>query len=73
MNNWFQTGTISNVQYIANMKRKFNVNRIQFPRQDKSMNRIRSTWTKVRLNNTPNTINNNNRFEMQDLNVSYMV
>ena len=73
VNNWFQTGTISNVQYIANMKRKFNVNRIQFPRQDKSMNRIRSTWTKVRLNNTPNTINNNNRFEMQDLNIAYMI
>ena len=31
------------------MKRKFNVNRVQLPRQNNTLNRIRSTWSKLKV------------------------
>jgi hypothetical protein len=37
------------------------------------MNRIRSTWMKMKLQNTPKTTNNNNKFEMQDLTITYTI
>ena len=56
--NWYQYGAYNSSQYSNNLKRKFNVNRVQLPRQSKtldnnsklvdldtknSLNRIRST------------------------------
>ena len=55
------------------MKRRFNVNRIHLPRQTDSNNRIRSTWLKLKMENTPLPINNNHKFEMQDLVLSYTI
>jgi len=56
--NWYQIGELNESKYSSNLKRRFNVNRIQIPRQSKvlnnstraidtltpgSLNRIRST------------------------------
>lgn len=56
------------------MRRKFNVNRFQLPREYGTRNRIRSTWSKLKLTHKQkSTGNNNNKFEMQDLNINYTV
>lgn len=73
LNNWYQTADCNSAQYRNRMKRKFNVNRVQLPRQTNSTNRIRSTWMKMKLQHTPTSINNNNKFEMQDLNITYTI
>jgi len=58
VSNWYQYGELNDRQYFDSLKRKFNVNRVQLPRQSKtldsnsklidldtrnSLNRIRST------------------------------
>lgn len=87
VSNWYQNGTINNNQYLSNMKRKFNVNRVQFPRQSKtldsngdilentlsSLNRIRSTWARMKLSHEKTTVNVNKKFDMQDLNITYTI
>ena len=70
------------------MKRKFNVNRVQIPRQTKeldgesklididtrnSLNRIRSTWAKLKLTHNITNENINRKFDMQDLNITYTI
>lgn len=85
--NWYQLGELNDKQYSDNLKRKFNVNRIQLPRQSKtidnngelsidtrnSLNRIRSTWTKLKLSHNTTDTNINKKFDMQDLTVTYTV
>lgn len=86
--NWYQYGAYNSSQYSNNLKRKFNVNRVQLPRQSKtldnnsklvdldtrnSLNRIRSTWAKLKLSHKETTINNNRKFDMQDLNITYTI
>lgn len=55
------------------LKIKFNVNRVQLPRREKSLDRIRSTWVKLKLSHTPNPLNINEKFSMQDLSITYTV
>ena len=55
------------------MKRKFNVNRVQLPRQNNTLNRIRSTWSKLKVSHEVTDVNINNKFDMQDLNITYTI
>jgi len=88
VSDWYQYGELNDMQYLSNLKRKFNVNRIQFPRQSmtlddttgtitidtrNSLNRIRSTWAKLKLCHNTTTTNINKKFDMQDLTVTYTV
>jgi len=73
VSNWYQIGELNSNQFKANMKRKFNVNRVQLPRQNNSLNRIRSTWMKLKVAHELTTINSNNKFDMQDLNITYTI
>jgi len=86
--NWYQYGELNDRQYLNSLKRKFNVNRVQLPRQSKtldnstglvmidtrnSLNRIRSTWAKLKLSHNKTDININKKFDMQDLTVTYTI
>lgn len=80
--NWYQKGKISSSQFSANMKSKFNVNRVLFPRDNDHvspevnypLNRIRSTWAKLKISHVVTTTTNvDKKFVMQDLAVSYSV
>ena len=86
--NWYQYGELNDRQYLNSLKRKFNVNRVQLPRQSKtldnstglinldtrnSLNRIRSTWAKLKLSHNVTDTNINKKFDMQDLTVTYTV
>ena len=88
VSNWYQYGELNDRQYTSNLKRKFNVNRVQIPRQSKtldsnsklidldtrnSLNRIRSTWTKLKLEHQVEETNNDRKFDMQDLNITYTI
>lgn len=88
VHNWYQYSSLNNKQYSSNMKRKFNVNRVQIPRQTKeldgesklididtrnSLNRIRSTWAKLKLTHNITNENINRKFDMQDLNITYTI
>lgn len=88
VSNWYQYGELNDRQYADSLKRKFNVNRVQLPRQSKtldsnsklidldtrnSLNRIRSTWTKLKLEHKAEDVNNNRKFDMQDLNITYTI
>lgn len=88
VSNWYQYGELNDRQYSDSLKRKFNVNRVQLPRQSKtldsnsklidldtrnSLNRIRSTWTKLKLEHKVEDVNNNRKFDMQDLNITYTI
>ena len=88
VSNWYQYGELNDRQYADSLKRKFNVNRVQLPRQSKtldsnsksidldtrnSLNRIRSTWTKLKLEHKVEAVNNNRKFDMQDLNITYTI
>ena len=88
VSNWYQYGELNDRQYADSLKRKFNVNRVQLPRQSKtldsnsklidldtrnSLNRIRSTWTKLKLEHKVEDVNNNRKFDMQDLNITYTI
>jgi hypothetical protein len=73
VSNWYQIGELNSNQFKSNMKRKFNVNRVQLPRQSNSLNRIRSTWSKLKVSHEITDININNKFDMQDLNITYTI
>lgn len=73
LSNWYQEASIHQAQYRDRLKRKFNVNRVVLPRENRTLNRIRSTWMKMKLSYNPLSRNNNNKFEMQDLNVTYTI
>lgn len=51
--NWYQYGEYNSAQYANNLKRKFNVNRVQLPRQSKALN---NTTGLIDLN-TNNSLN----------------
>ena len=71
--NWYQIGELNSSQFAANMKRKFNVNRVQLPRQNNTLNRIRSTWSRLKVSHEVTEVNSNNKFDMQDLNITYTI
>ena len=88
VSNWYQYGELNDRQYADSLKRKFNVNRVQLPRQSKtldsnsklidldtrnSLNRIRSTWAKLKLEHQVEETNNDRKFDMQDLNITYTI
>lgn len=88
LTNWYQYGELNDRQYLNSLKRKFNVNRVQLPRQSKtldnstglvmldtrnSLNRIRSTWSKLKLSHKTTAVNINKKFDMQDLTVTYTI
>lgn len=88
VSNWYQYGCLNDRQYANSLKRKFNVNRVQLPRQSKSLNnstglidsdtrnslnRIRSTWAKLKLSHNITETNINKKFNMQDLTVTYTI
>ena len=88
LKNWYQYGELNDRQYLNSLKRKFNVNRVQLPRQSKtldnstglvmldtrnSLNRIRSTWSKLKLSHKTTAVNINKKFDMQDLTVTYTI
>ena len=73
IHNWYQDGYLSPAKYMDKLKIKFNVNRVQLPRREKSLDRIRSTWVKLKLSHTPNPLNINEKFSMQDLSITYTV
>ena len=73
LQNWYQIGTLSTGKYADRVKRKFNVNRVQLPRRDKSLDRIRSTWVKLKLSHILDTTNSNSKLNMQDLTITYTI
>jgi len=73
VSNWYQIGELNSGQFAGNMKRKFNVNRVQLPRQNNSLNKIRSTWAKLKVSHEITNTNINKKFDMQDLNITYTI
>lgn len=77
LSNHYQHGELDSVKYNKSTIKKFNVYRTILPRDNfynqKSLDRIRSTWANLKLSWTPPESNLNKLFSMQDLTLYYFI
>jgi len=66
---YYQDGSYDEIKFNSKHKKRFNVHRLHIPRQTDTLNRIRSTWMKLKLSRSFNDINIDRKLSQQDMTI----